>query len=264
MRSRTALSAIVVLLLAGCGDDDGETVTTTVRETVTETAGGSETVDTPVDVTLFFLRDGKVEALGTKVIPEGARVAAATIESLLKGPPVSGEDVPETAIPEETELGGVTIEGGVARVELSRTLDREAQAQVVYTLTQFPTVERVQLLAEGEPQGGPRGRAAYEEQTPAILVLSPLPGEEVESGFEVTGPANTFEANFQYELLDRDGNVVTKDFVTATSGSGTRGTFEFTVRYTVPETQYGTLVVYETSAEDGSRTNERRVSLALR
>ncbi len=111
--------------------------------------------------------------------------------------------------------------------------------------------------------GPPVGRAAFEEQTPAILVESPLAGEEVEPGFEVTGTANTFEATFQYELRDAADKVLKKDFVTATSGSGTRGTFRFAVPYEA-EAGQGTLVVFEISAEDGSRTNERSLPLSLR
>ena len=48
------------------------------------------------------------------------------------------------------------------------------------------------------------------------------------SPLRVTGTANTFEATFNYELNDTDGKVVDKNFVTATSGTGTRGTFDFT------------------------------------
>ena len=48
-------------------------------------------------------------------------------------------------------------------------------------------------------------RADFEEQTPIILVESPLPFEEVTSPLRVTGTANTFEATFQYELLDARG-----------------------------------------------------------
>jgi hypothetical protein len=125
-------------------------------------------------------------------------------------------------------------------------------------LTQFPTVKRVDFGADA-----PVGRRAFEEQTPAVLVESPLPDESVESGFEVTGTANTFEATFNYELKDASGEVLTKNFVTATSGSGTRGTFKFTVPYELDEPQDGTLVVFELSAEDGSRTHESEIPLHL-
>lgn len=98
---------------------------------------------------------------------------------------------------------------------------------------------------------------------PDGLVESPLSGEAVEPGFEATGTANTFEATFQYELRDSAGKILTKDFVTATSGSGTRGTFSFTVPYEVASPQQGRLVVFEISAADGSRTNERSIPLQL-
>ena len=103
-------------------------------------------------------------------------------------------------------------------------------------------------------------RADFEEQTPLILVESPLPFEQVSSPLRVTGTANTFEATFQYELLDSEGNVVDKNFVTATSGTGTRGTFDFT---TGDVSDAAKLVVYENSAENGSRVNEVEIPLTV-
>jgi hypothetical protein len=57
--------------------------------------------------------------------------------------------------------------------------------------------------------------------------------------------------------------VLSKDFVTATSGSGTRGTFKFTVTYELDKPQEGRLLVFELSAEDGSRINESEIPLRL-
>jgi hypothetical protein len=74
----------------------------------------------------------------------------------------------------------------------------------------------------------------------------------------VTGTANTYEATFQYELVDAEGDVVDKNFVTATSGTGTRGTFEFT---TGAFDDVAALRVFELSAEDGSRINEVEIPL---
>jgi hypothetical protein len=267
MRSPSAPSVLALALaltLAGC-TDGGTSTTVTVRETVTEPATGTVPDEAPAILSVFLLRDGKVAPVGRSVVtgPEVGRVA---LTELLEGS--TAEDLAlgfETAIPAGTELGGISIEDGTAAVELSRTLaDTAAQAQVVYTLTQFPTVKRVRFLVEGEPQGPPKGRAAYEAQTPAILVLSPLPGEEVEPGFEVSGTANTFEANFNYELQDSADKILSKNFVTATSGSGTRGTFRFTIPYEVDSPQDGRLVVFESSANDGSRINEVSIPLRLR
>jgi germination protein M len=265
MRSLGALSLFLALVAAGCLHDGG-TETVTVRETVTETETETGTVpeEAPAVLTLFFLQDGKVAPVARSVVagPEVARVA---LTELLNGPTDEDQALPvETAIPAGTELGAVSVAGGIADVELSRVLPREAQAQVVYTVTQFPTVQRVRLLVEGQQQGAPRGRAAYEQQTPAVLVLSPRPSEEVDGGFEASGTANTFEATFQYELRGADDAVLRQNFVTATSGTGTRGTFTFTVPYEVDAPQDGRLVVFEISAADGSRINEHSIPLRLR
>ncbi|HEU5206390.1 MAG TPA: Gmad2 immunoglobulin-like domain-containing protein, partial [Gaiellaceae bacterium] len=107
-------------------------------------------------------------------------------------------------------------------------------------------------------------RADFEEQTPAILVESPLAFEDVASPLQVTGTANTFEANFEYELTDTDGKIVDESFVTATSGTGTRGTFDFTTdAFTVPFDGVGALIVFERSAEDGSRMNLLEIPLRM-
>jgi germination protein M len=257
MRSRLALLlSLPALLAAGCAGDDKEAVTTTVVRTTTQTPTASVPEEAPAVVTLYFLRDGKVTPVQRGVV-RGPAIGAATVNELLKGPAADDEDL-ETAIPDGVRLDSLRIDDGLASVELSKPVSSPAAlAQMVYTLTQFATVKRVAV------GGKTAGRRAFEAQTPAILIESPLPGESVESGFEVTGTANTFEATFSYELKDAAGKVIAKNFVTATSGSGTRGTFRFTVPYEVPKPQQGALVAFELSAADGSRTHEVEVPLRL-
>jgi immunoglobulin-like protein involved in spore germination/sporulation and spore germination protein len=261
MRFLGAFSLLAAALtLAGCLHDD-ETTTVTVRETVTETTPtATEPSESQTAVTLFFLRDGKVAPVARSVVT-GPQVGRAALTELFRGPLAEDRAAGvQTAIPAELRLGSLAIENGTASVELTPRLpNRQGVAQIVYTLTQFPTVRRVSLNG-----GSPVGRRAFEAQTPAVLVLSPLPGAEVESGFEVTGTANTFEATFQYELRDSSNRVIADNFVTATSGSGTRGTFRFAVRYDAPSTPFGRLVVFEISAADGSRINEMAIPLQLR
>jgi germination protein M len=247
------LAALIVF--AACGG--GETKTVTVRETVTETAAGTVPSEAPAVLTLYFLRDGKVAPAARPAVV-GSDVAAAAVRELLEGPGAEDADL-DTAIPErtlagETEVAGDTVIVGVAP-ELS---DPAARAQVVYTLTALPNVKRVSFGG-----GTPVGRRAFEGQTPAILVESPLPDESVESGFEVRGTANTFEATFNYELTDTDGRIVAEDFVTATSGTGTRGTFEFVVPFEVDFDGVGSLIVFERSAKDGSRINLVEIPLRM-
>jgi len=80
---------------------------------------------------------------------------------------------------------------------------------------------------------------------------SPLPGDSVASPIHVTGTANVFEATVSFEVRDHAGDVVMRGFTTATSGNGTRGTFE--TELAVPELAGpATIVAFEASAEDGS------------
>jgi hypothetical protein len=258
MRFRGALSlAVVLVVLAGCGGgDDNESAPTTVQETVTDTGTSSTPTQSQVAVMVYFLRGGKVSPVQREVT--GPAVGSAAVRELLEGPAADDRGV-KTAIQAGTQLDSLTIEGGVASVQLSeQPTDAAARAQLVYTLTQFPTVKRVDFGADR-----PFGRRAFEAETPAVLVESPLPGESVESGFAVRGTANTFEATFNYELKDASGKVLRKNFVTATSGNGTRGTFSFRVPYQVDSPQDGRLVVFELSAEDGSRIHQSEIPLHL-
>jgi germination protein M len=98
---------------------------------------------------------------------------------------------------------------------------------------------------------------------PPIVVESPRPGDTVKTPLHATGTADTFEATFDYDLLDAEGKVISHHFETATSGSGTRGTFDFSIPFHVDRAQPGTLVLYEISAANGSRIHEVRVPLRL-
>jgi hypothetical protein len=244
------LVVAAAFLVTGCGGDDDSSST----DTATTTAP-AETVTLRV----YFLRDGMVWPVARE-IEETEAVATAALEELLVGP--TAQETADldlsTAIPSGTELDGLEVTDGVATVELTAEMPDDALAQVVYTLTQFPTVESVEI------QEKTYTRADFEEQTPAVLVESPLSFERVTSPLRVTGTANTFEATFNYELTDTDGLIVDKNFVTATSGTGTRGTFDFTTGpFTVPFDGVGALIVFEFSAKDGSRINLVEIPLRM-
>jgi hypothetical protein len=144
-------------------------------------------------------------------------------------------------------------------------------AQVVYTLTQFPTVEAVLFELDGEPVttfsnegivlGGPQTREDYEDVTPAILVESPTPFETVASPLGIEGTANVFEATVSYALVDALGNELASGFATATCGTGCRGTFEAEVPFDAADGAALTLAVFEVSAKDGSRANVVEIPL---
>jgi hypothetical protein len=232
-------------------------------------------------VKVYFLRDEKVGPAG-RTVPKTDTPAKAAMEELLKGvtPDESGAQL-SSAIPAGTTLNGVTIDQGVATVDLSRTFESgggslsmsERVAQVVYTLTQFASVTSVRFELDGTAVtsiGGegvvvdpPQTRADWESMTPAILVESPLPFATLASPVHVTGTANTFEATFQIRLTDSSGSKLYDHFATATSGTGTRGTFEETISFSTANHGPGTLTVYELSAKDGSEINVVSIPVAL-
>ncbi len=283
-RHRVLALLVLALLAAGCGDDGGDdaepdpTTTTTPTTTTVATAPPSPPSSVPatdVSAVVFFTRDGTVATAGRAVEPPA--VAAGALEALLGGPDDLEAGLGMTsAIPPGTQLLGVTIEDGLATVDVSGAFladlgDDTALrvAQVVFTATQFPTVDRVTLQIESvsAPTVGLDAvpvvavdRSDFEEQTPFILVESPTPGEAVTSPLRVTGLSNTFEATLVYEITGAGGQVVDDGFTTATAGTGTWGTFDFTADPTAGDV---VLTVFQESAEDGSRIDQYEVPLVV-
>jgi hypothetical protein len=239
----------LVVLLAGCGGGGGS-ATSGATSLPTTTAPASTTM-----LRVYFLGPlQRVQPVARSVRATQA-VGRAAVEQLLAGP--TAGDALETTIPAGTKLLGLTIRDGVADVRLSRTLSRPAQAQLVYTLTQFPTVSSVSI--DG---GGTVTRSDYEDETPQILVESPLRGATVSSPIRIAGTANTFEATFEADVLDASGTAVATKVVSATSGSGERGTYDATIPVDAPPGKI-TLVVFEPSAENGSPLHRVEIPLTL-
>jgi hypothetical protein len=279
VRRRLSLPLLVLLLLAAaCGDDDGgggSSTTTSPSITAPPIVTPSSVPATDVTAVVYFARDGKVATAGRAVEPPA--VARGAMEALLAGP-----DDFEAAlgmastIPANTRLLGVDVQAGEATVNLTGEFLQLTDdpiplrvAQVVFTLTQFPTVDRVTILIEDQevPSIGTEAtpvidltRADFEDETPFILVESPTPGAAVGSPVEVSGTSNTFEANVLYEVTGADGNVLDDGFTTATAGTGTWGTFELT---TALEAGDVTITVFQESAEDGSRQDAYTVPVRV-
>jgi hypothetical protein len=253
----TAFSLIALLVgLAACGGDGGSTTATETTTTFdTDTTVTTTTSEETTKLRVYFLLDGKVQPVAREV-PKTQAVAQAALDELAAGT-TAGEGELGLTSDASFDISGVTIENGVATLEGSVPTSRTGRAQLVYTLTQFPTIEHVEI------DGQHYTRADFEDETPAILVESPLAFEAVSNPIHATGTANTFEANFQYEVVDPAGKVVDTHFVTATSGTGTRGTFEFTTKPYTGKAGQGALVVLEFSAKDGSRTKEVRIPVQL-
>ena len=259
------LAAACLALATGCDGGDATPTTTTPEPTTT----GGTTAPETTSVAVYLLRDEKVSPV-RRTVPATTAVARAALEELLEGP-TSAEAATGlvSTIPQGTTLRGVSIADGVATVDLDGRFDDGGGsasmlgrvAQVVATLTRFPTVERVAFRLDGQPVetiGGegvvvdpPVGRGDIEGQTPQILVESPLPGDTVTSPIRVRGTANVFEATVSMDVRDARGKLLLRTFTTATSGTGTRGTFDATLTVADADGDV-TIVAYESSAKDGS------------
>lgn len=96
-----------------------------------------------------------------------------------------------------------------------------------------------------------------------IFVTSHASGSTLASGDTVEGCSNTFEATFQYELLDSQSAVLDDGFGTATCGTGCVGTWSFSPSFSVSAQEVGTLRVYASSAQDGSDTLVNSIPVLL-
>ena len=257
-----AASALALTALVGCGSEDESSPEgrSTVPPTVESKPVATVPDTAPAILKIYLLDDGKV-AVASRSVVAGPAVARAALNELLKGP--TQEEAARglsSAIPAGTTIASLDlVPDCVAEADLSREIDDAAKAQVVFTLTQFETI--CEASVNGEK---PFKRGHLEDFTPSVLVESPVPGEAVTTPVRIDGTANTFEATFNVEVVDANGKVLGKRFVTATSGSGTRGTFDAEVEFEAISDGPGELVVFELSAEDGSRTHEVRIPLQLR
>jgi hypothetical protein len=231
----------------------------------------AEAQGSATDLRLYFLIDGKIAAT-TRSIEAGKTPASAAINALFEGPAINElgiglrSELPAAlALTKPLELDNATKMVTISLPSIftsdSKTIEAERTAQVVYTLTQFPTITSVSFVIDGKPYqplngegkraSGPVGRTDYEALVPAILIESVTS----DNGLHVEGTSNTFEGQFDYALYDASNKRIASGYTTATSGSGTRGTFAFDIEYQVSKSQTGTLVAFEKSAKDGSTIN---------
>ena len=207
MKRLTFIVLVLALVAAACGSgptgDAGPVPTaaptTSPTPTSTPTDPGTvppspttTTTQAPADqafVELFFITESLTATSVTRAVdlPE---VAGNAIRALIDGPTPAEQDTELfTSIPPDTLLLGLTIADGLATIDLSREFEAgggttnilSRLAQVVYTLTQFPTVDEVLFMLDGAPVevfsgegvllGDPVDRSDYA----TILPIDPVP-----------------------------------------------------------------------------------------
>jgi len=178
-----ALALVMIFTLTtlgGCKKDDAETTDGTGAEGTwpadqppaegeSDTDGGtdlnepplpSEATPTEMVVRLYWVSAGENSLGIERTVPYTVAAGAAAMNALLEGPTDAEQTTwpaISSAIPEGTELLGLTIANGIAKVDLSEEFDdgggtfgvTARLAQVVYTLCDFPTVDAVEFYLEG-------------------------------------------------------------------------------------------------------------------
>lgn len=161
------------------GDAESSVTTTSSSQTSTASAASTgSTTDTAAETTsatnpplppgstvktmkvkLYFGYEDRVMAV-TREVPYSQAVAKTAMLELLKGP--SAEELKglklHNEIPKGTKVLGVILDGHTIKVDLSKefddgggTLSMDMRlAQVVYTLTQYSTIESVEFYMEGK------------------------------------------------------------------------------------------------------------------
>ena len=293
MRNRTTRSYLglgAVLLLAGisipaCGGGPSATRSTTTTSTTTTSTTSTTTTTTPrqLTISLYWLRADKL-GVSHRLVAATPAVGTAALRALLAGPNAAEKAANlHSNIPAGSRLLSLTIAGGVATVNFDSTyasgggsLSMTSRlAQVVYTLTQFPTVGTVRLEMGGKLVtvfGGegiliehPMSRLdpTFIDVVPNILLETPAVGDSIHSPLHVTGMSNTYEATYRVQLVDAMGRMVVDAFGTATAGSGTWGTFDASFPYSTSTSGTGTLRVFEESAANGAPLHEVKLTLPI-
>jgi hypothetical protein len=229
MRFRLLFLGTLAVLAAGCGSSP------TATESVATATTTAPVSPKPIAVTVFTVDNGLLRPR-IEHVPHTEAVAEAALGALGLG------------------VAATTISGGTATVTLDHATQDQA-AEIVYTLTQFSTVQRVDV-------GGRKAltRDDFASYVPPIFVESPAAGAEVPGTFHVSGTASVFEATLVVQLV-RDGKVIEKRSVTASEGAPGRGTFDTTFTATPGAL---TVAAFSPSAADGTPQHEVDVPVTIR
>ena len=287
-------AAVVIVagaaLLAACGGSTGgsspqPTATVTVTASSSSTPSGSASPSSSpsaapkTTLRLYFLRDEKL-GVAERRVAHTSMPASASVQALLAGPTAAERSAGLTsAVPADTKLLGLTISGTTAQVDLSEafasgggSLSMTARvAEVVYTLTRFPTVRSVEFLVEGTPvealggegvvlgeasaapTGGASSRRSSSSRRASAPRLQPVHpqrhGQRVRG--DVPGAPRRLVGE-PHRQCDRAGQ----------RGAPGRGGFAKEIAFST-SAKRGTLIVSDQSMEDGSRQNEVRIPVTF-
>lgn len=268
------LGTLLGTLLGACGG--------TTSPSTTAHAGSRPATTQPTAMTLAFTRPDGTLGEAQRNLATGSGSAApprAALLALIAGPDANEEAAGfSTEVPGSTKVDSLTVDSGQATLDIGRgfvsatgavgpTALPTAVAQIVFTLTQFSSVQQVAFRVDGvlpssadQAAGLPAAPVTRTDEfryLPPIFVEQPAANGPVSDGeLRIQGLADVFEAQFQVQLVDAGGNVVIDETVHASAGSGTWGEFDTKLPFTTSHFGAGKLIVFAVSAKDGSRIDE--------
>jgi len=253
-----AVAAVVLVFVVLVDTEGGSSETTT--------AAAAETM--PV-TTYFYLGSGLVRDVEHP--SKSADRDRAALEALVAGPPGGYT----TELPAGARLVDLDIADGTAHAVFSPAVARAPRAalgQIVYTLTENPSVRRVVIGAgktdpipltdsAGNTIDRPATRADFTDLTPdaAIFVAEPHREASLISPIRVSGTASVYEGGLTMEVV-RDGKVLHTEPITASAGAPYRGTWSTALDLDPGRYE---LVFYEPSAENGRHLHTTTVPIRI-
>lgn len=272
------MAAAVLLTACGGGGSTSSPGSTAAGPSATTTSvpAGS------TGVSLYWVRGGEYLGVSHRSVPATGTPATAAVDALFGGTDQVEQAAGLTsAVPAGSSLLGLTIDHGVATANFNATFAsgggsfsvRARVAQVVFTLTQFPTVTRVQFQVEGNTAttfsseglllGSPVGRGDQSDLLPPVFVENPAVGDTVHSPLHLAGTSGVAGSTIHLQLVDATGKTVIDRQVPTTPGNGARSAFDARIAYATGSTGAGTVTVVAVSTTDGTRTGQVVVPLTV-
>jgi germination protein M len=231
-----------------------------------------------MEVAVYYLKSANNEMYLVREVHEVEKSEAparAALNELINGTPITEGAI--KVLPTDTKILGIKIDQGLATVDFSSEVlqanvgssgEALGIASIVNTLTEFPSIQKVQLTVDGDPEKGMDwwGHVGLYEQPftrdismvyePVIWVTEPVAQQQIKSPVIIKGTARVFEATVSYHLKDAEGNILGSGCTMASEGAPGRGEFEAELVFNPEQAGKGQLEVFEVSMKDGSEIHK--------
>ncbi|KUG04008.1 hypothetical protein ASZ90_018597 [hydrocarbon metagenome] len=231
-----------------------------------------------MDVAVYYLKNSENDIYLVREVHQVEKsegVARAALNELIVGTPSTPGAY--RVLPADTRILNIDVEQGLATVDFSGEVlganvgangEGIGIASIVNTLTEFPTIQRVQFTVDGQVDKGmdwwghvglyeqPFSRNLSTVYEPVIWVTAPVADQTISSPVKISGTARVFEATVSFHLKDADGNILAQGFTTASEGAPGRGDFEAELAFKSEAAGKGQLEIFEVSMKDGSEVHK--------